>query len=460
MEPLSFDDEKLQINDVCSSGGFGVVYDGEYDNKPVKVKFIKKYVPNKSGTSHYQSLLQILPEILFPAFTAHPAINKVLGYSIDLTKFKDIPSKDYYAYIVLEKNGDQNLENYVESAKDKSDKDFCLNLTCQLFCVCRGLLALNSFNDNHYDIKPTNLVVKDKFAWIIDYGISEHGEKSGSASTQGYQNLDNPSDTYSFIKTLENLTSLDCQICNLEFLSGHANSIGMDYISLMFLNDKLYCYGYDNDIDYIKQEFKKFRENYLKLEIETKSQIEISSVLDFSTLLVAPARIDIIQNIVFEAENGKIQSILLLAMMWGSNVFGRVDNYCALFYCLEAQKRGYKNNDLLDIFMKRLNINITNKEKTTANIEKLLKEKLINDAKNGNWIAQTRLGIMMKQAGINNDLADQLIKIGKDRNCFDIDCTFNIDVPDDNTQSNESDSAQGNESDDTEFKTYTTSFSA
>ena len=122
--------------------------------------------------------------------------------------------------------------------------------------------------------------------------------------------------------------------------------------------------------------------------------------------------------------NHHADAMIILALMWhkGYPFFNRSDIYQSFSFLIEAQINGSKDaNQLLKEMSDELEgFDASQEDKLSDNLFKCL----VRDAEKGNWIAQTRLGIILFNDRKEKDKAKdslilRLLEEGKKHDCED-----------------------------------------
>jgi serine/threonine protein kinase len=105
----------------------------------------------------------------------------------DQNILKQIPSKLGYDTLIIMKNGGLSLKTIIEDIRDsinsnrneyiKYDKDYIKSLFNSMYNLGEFILNMNNVGYFHNDIKDDNIVYNDKYARLIDLGLSGETRK-------------------------------------------------------------------------------------------------------------------------------------------------------------------------------------------------------------------------------------------------------------------------------------------
>jgi len=182
---------------VLGVGGFGITYLAEDLQLGMKV-VIKEYFPNEfairkhdstiiaktsSGEAFSKGLQRFKEEAKTLARFSHPSIVKILGYF----------EANQTGYFVMEYEEGIDLAQYLKQKGTRLSQEEILSI---IMPILEGLKEVHAHNYLHRDIKPGNILLRDKRGPVlIDFGASKLalGEASKSITsmlTEGYAPLE------------------------------------------------------------------------------------------------------------------------------------------------------------------------------------------------------------------------------------------------------------------------------
>ena len=164
---LKESDLVMITENIIGEGTSSCIYKGNYKNKLVAVKTIKKEWLSNSDYQNINSEIKI-----------HSMLNHK-----NIIKFIDNYENKENIKIVLE-HADTNLKNIMRNSRMKETD--CKKYTKE---ILNGLDYLHDNKIIHRDIKPENILLKDDILKICDFGLSQNTEISvnkGIVGTNGY----------------------------------------------------------------------------------------------------------------------------------------------------------------------------------------------------------------------------------------------------------------------------------
>lgn len=173
-EIFSIDRLKLKpdYNNPLGSGGFGIVYSGEYENMPVAVKALNVekiqtsiqqiYFTQEERTRELQSMVEnFRREINRMLFLNHRNIIRMYGFVDDLTSY----------LIVMDKMEGGSLKKQIDDGRHRSPSEK-IRIASE---ISAGLQYLHNQNMLHNDMKAENVLFsRDNTPVICDFGLSSH----------------------------------------------------------------------------------------------------------------------------------------------------------------------------------------------------------------------------------------------------------------------------------------------
>ena len=143
------DNRYIIYNNIIGEG-ISKIYEGK-DIKFNKKVAIKQIFYNKSNLKFIEQEINILKR------TNHVNIIKLYNYYY----------YSEYAYLVFEFCEEGDLYNYKFNRSEENIKKFYMQLV-------KGLIYLKNMNIYHHDIKPHNILIKDKILKIADFGFANN----------------------------------------------------------------------------------------------------------------------------------------------------------------------------------------------------------------------------------------------------------------------------------------------
>ncbi|KAI5522331.1 CAMK family protein kinase family [Trichomonas vaginalis G3] len=402
MLTIKWNDFELDPDSTIKEGTFGRVFNCIYQEQKAKIKIFKILKRDNDKSSYIR-------EALFPNLISHPAIVKPLGHSLyidpDVLKKINSPVKELFesseAFLITEKKEGDTLREYHQKYIHKKTLTDITDAICQLFCIARVLMTLNERGIYHGDVSDNNIMVNGKNAWLIDFGNAESGEKKRIGGTYFDKNNENKfSDCYAFglmvTRLYENYLAFQIP-----------KNTKMSTICEWLQNNQLF----KKEI-YEVDEFNTFRDKYIVKENKERSDGATFSMFSLNNLIKLPYFKEIQYNLYKMANLGNGHALLILSHMWANGFFARNDYYQAIFFALEAKRIKFPSSDeFVSDYAYKLGIELPKGKFDVKEVYQLVNQKLIEDAKRGNWIAQVRLYFIRKQQGKNDELTMKLEKV-------------------------------------------------
>ena len=469
-------DVHINQENVLGDGASGKVFAGTYKIKKQNEKYRNESkrktsyslseesidVAIKTFNISFEKFGNFVNEIAATSFPMHPCILPILGWN-----FVDEEGKRGN-YIITRKVNRSLEEKLHELRSGETSKIGFLSTVA--YGVCRAMIIAHDKGILHRDLKPDNILIdENEFPYVIDFGLAifkQENNYSNICGTTGFiapevlnRKYYKESDVYSYgavllsmllsipdiclesvcdTKTLEsgdkimmiNIETTKEKLIELGMISENGDDTGcfdgifykiiekclrkeiterptFEDISGIFDSDV--CF-HESHIDY----FRAFRLEIQRKENEMFAEIRVSkSFAPMNHIMSLNQDNESIKKIIGDASSHNGDAMIMLSIMWheGSS-FGRSDDYQALFIAIEALSYGVSSAEcLIRSFATNLGILVDSLDCDYL-IEATMK-KLIENANNGDEVAQVRIGIIQsKNANANKENVEKLLKIG------------------------------------------------
>ena len=167
----SADDYFVYVEDL-GAGGFGEVDSviGEMSLKKFARKRIKRhrlFSKDKASLQIFENELKTLKSL------SHQHLVRLVGSYTDYS----------YVGLIMTPVADMNLATYLKITMNPESRKICLR---RFFgCLAAALSYLHGQRVQHKDIKPANILVKQQYVYLTDFGTSRSWDNEASKSTQG-----------------------------------------------------------------------------------------------------------------------------------------------------------------------------------------------------------------------------------------------------------------------------------
>lgn len=179
---------KYTIGEVLGQGGFGITYLATQNilNRPVAIKeFFFKDICDRDEYSNAlvtgKSVEKVaLVERYLNKFIKEARTISALEHPC-IISIHDVFRENNTAYYVMDYVDGISLEDYVKEYGAVSEE----KAVEWIRSVCEAISYIHDLHINHLDIKPSNIMLrnKDQRIVLIDFGLSKHYESDGSQTT-------------------------------------------------------------------------------------------------------------------------------------------------------------------------------------------------------------------------------------------------------------------------------------
>ncbi|XP_015578396.3 serine/threonine/tyrosine-protein kinase HT1 isoform X1 [Ricinus communis] len=157
-ESLLIDPRRVLVRRLIAEGSYSLVYEGEFESKPVAVKIIQ---PMKTSAVILEHKEKFQREVVLQSRMKHVNVVKLIGASVEPAMF-----------LITELLRGDTLQKYLWSIRPKR-LDLRLAITFALD-ICRAMEYLHDNGIIHRDLKPSNLLLTDdrKQIKVADFGLA------------------------------------------------------------------------------------------------------------------------------------------------------------------------------------------------------------------------------------------------------------------------------------------------
>lgn len=154
------------------SGGFGIV--DHVTSKLSLSHYARKRIPRGRSFKKDREAMRIFEnELKTLKALQHRHLVKLIGSYTDRT----------FVGLIMNPVADMNLATYLSATADLEDRKNCLR---RFFgCLATAVDYLHSQKVRHKDIKPENILVKDRSVLLTDFGTSHNWADDSKSSTSG-----------------------------------------------------------------------------------------------------------------------------------------------------------------------------------------------------------------------------------------------------------------------------------